>query len=700
VPLRRSLLVRLLASSLLVALCAITATAWLAVRTTTSAIRQEQGQVLSDDTDIYKMLTDYAAVHPSWDGVTRTISQLADRTNPRITLTAQDHGRRTIADSAPGASPLPDHAFALIDPLQVDPALFPDTGADRIDPRALGPFRLSVEQRQDLLSSANKLRNCMIKSGFPATVSVSLSGHPSIDTDDGTKAAVGLVNCKSTLQLALVTPGELKAIHSLNKLIKTCLAHKGLPAVVLDLTLSPKPGTVDTRAARDCVNSSRREQLTAYVAPAAQLFVSQPAGSAVPGFDLSQATTIRIIGVIALVLALTTTVTVVIGVRLVRPLRALTNAVRNPGRPQLRVPVTTGDEIDHLTAAFNDLSEHRERTEAQRKAMVSDIAHELRTPLSTIRSWLEATQDGVLTSDDDVTSVLLEETLLLQHIIDDLRDLAAAEAGTLQLHRELLDAGDILHHVATAHGGQAQSARITLDVRTDGDTKLYADPMRLRQAVGNLVSNAVRHTPLGGSVTVRSRRTGNTVLIQVSDTGSGIGPEDLPHVFDRFWRAEKSRNRHTGGSSLGLSIARRFTEAHGGSLSVTSSPGTETVFTSPTARLTTAVQGVSTVRTPGTSGSVHAVPTSARGIVRSVTAMPPPSISSMRDGSSARYALVDTAPWPLPCNRKFAERSATEGSSMVGPAMGPIWIQFSARLRSARARSSAMIASPAGLPQR
>ncbi|NEA60888.1 two-component sensor histidine kinase, partial [Streptomyces sp. SID13666] len=110
VPLRRSLLVRLLASSLLVALCAITATAWLAVRTTTSAIRQEQGQVLSDDTDIYKVLTDYAAVHPSWDGVTRTISRLADRTNRRITLTAQDHGRRTIADSAPGTSPLPDRA--------------------------------------------------------------------------------------------------------------------------------------------------------------------------------------------------------------------------------------------------------------------------------------------------------------------------------------------------------------------------------------------------------------------------------------------------------------------------------------------------------------------------------------------------------------------------------------------------------------
>ncbi|WP_328783602.1 HAMP domain-containing histidine kinase [Streptomyces canus] len=579
VPLHRSLLVRLLASSLLVALCAITATAWLAVRTTTSAIRQEQGQVLSDDTDIYKTLTDYAAVHPSWDGVTRTISRLADRTNRRITLTAQDHGRRTIADSAPGTSPLPDHAFAVIDPLQVDPALFPDAGADRIDPRVLGPFRLSAAQRQDLLRSANTIRDCIRKLGLPAKVSVSLSGHPSIETGDDTKGAYALGNCKSTLQLALTTPGELKALDSLNKLIRNCLAHQGRPAVVLDLTLSPKPGDADTPAARNCVNSSRREQLAAYVAPAAQLFVSEPAGSAVPGFDLSQANTIRIIGVVALVLVLTMTVTVVIGVRLVRPLRALTSAVRNPGRPQLRVPVTTGDEIGRLTAAFNDLSEHRERTEAQRKAMVSDIAHELRTPLSTIRSWLEATQDGVLTPDDDVTSVLLEETLLLQHIIDDLRDLAAAEAGTLQLHRELLDAGDLLHHVATAHGGQAQSARITLDVRTDGDTELYADPMRLRQAVGNLVSNAVRHTPPGGSVTVRSRRTGNTVLIQVSDTGSGIGPEDLPHVFDRFWRAEKSRNRHTGGSGLGLSIARRFTEAHGGSLSVTSSPGTETVFT-------------------------------------------------------------------------------------------------------------------------
>jgi two-component system sensor histidine kinase BaeS len=242
--------------------------------------------------------------------------------------------------------------------------------------------------------------------------------------------------------------------------------------------------------------------------------------------------------------------------------------------------VTGNDEIGYLAAAFNDLSERRERIEEQRKAMVSDVAHELRTPLSNIRGWLEATQDGVAVPDQSLIASLLEEALLLQHIIDDLRDLAAADAGSFRLHHEPVRIAELLDQVAEAHRARAEAAGVRLNVLpADGEAELTADPVRLRQAVGNLVDNAVRHTPSGGSVTVGARPVGDDLVIEVTDTGTGIGPDELPHVFDRFWRAEKSRSRQTGGSGLGLAIVRQLAHAHGGTVAATSEPGEGAVFT-------------------------------------------------------------------------------------------------------------------------
>ncbi|MFL5993776.1 MAG: sensor histidine kinase [Streptomyces sp.] len=586
VPLRKSLLTRLLGASLLIAVCALSATAWLAVQTTTSAIRQQSGQVLRDDLTIYKTLMDYAATHPRWSGVDRTVANLAQRTDRRIILrTVQDGEGRAIADSSPGASSVASEALAVIDPLQVDPALIPDTPADRIYPQALGPFRLPAGQRQELLAAAQKSLRCLREGlHFTARLIDLPGGHPRIEisgpSEDQEKGTQGC----ALAALDTPTAAEARALARLNTSITNCLDRQGLPAAVkLGLGLAPtSPLPADGASgtvAQNCIDTSRREQLAAYVAPAARLFVSESTGSAqVSGFDFSPANTARIVGVTALVLALTTAVTVVVGLRLVRPLRALTDAARQQGQAHTPVPVTTDDEIGHLTAAFNDLSEYRERMEEQRKAMVSDIAHELRTPLTTIRGWLEATQDGMLSDEDEVTAALLEETLLLQHIIDDLQVLAASDAGTLQLHQEYLEVSTILQHVATVHGGRAQTAGVAVEVHAEGEAWLFADPLRLRQAVGNLVSNAVRHTPPGGKVTLRSRRTGGTVLIGVADTGSGIGPEDLPRVFDRFWRAEQSRSRRTGGSGLGLAIVRQLVEAHDGEVTVTSTLGAGTVF--------------------------------------------------------------------------------------------------------------------------
>jgi two-component system sensor histidine kinase BaeS len=266
--------------------------------------------------------------------------------------------------------------------------------------------------------------------------------------------------------------------------------------------------------------------------------------------------------------------------RLVRPVRALTAAAQQLGARDgtVRVDPVAKGEVGQLAEAFNAMSARLERAEAQRKALVSDIAHELRTPLANIGGWLEATQDGLATMEPELISSLLEEVELLRYLVDDLQDLAQADAGTLQIHREPIDARDVVDQVTAAHQGRADDSGVRLRAATRSRLDLLADPARLRQALGNLVANAVRYTPPRGEVTVVGRRTGDTVVLEVVDTGAGISAEDLPHVFERFWRADKSRSRSTGGSGLGLAITRHLVEAHGGSVSADSVPGAGTTF--------------------------------------------------------------------------------------------------------------------------
>ncbi|SDF44078.1 two-component system, OmpR family, sensor histidine kinase BaeS [Streptomyces griseoaurantiacus] len=309
------------------------------------------------------------------------------------------------------------------------------------------------------------------------------------------------------------------------------------------------------------------------------MLATGPPGRATAVFDLSPSGTLRVLLTTGLVLAATVAVTVVVATRLVRPLRALAQAARAPSGRHLPVPVTAKDETGHLAAALNDLSERRERTDEQRRVMVSDIAHELRTPLTNIRGWLDAAQDGLAEPDADLLASLQEEAGLLQHIVDDLQVLAAADAGTLRLHPRVLDLRELVEQTMSAHRATARAGGVETAVLAPGSLTVTADPVRLRQVLGNLLSNAIRHTPPGGRVTLGARRVPGAVAIEVRDTGCGIGEEDLPRVFDRFWRAERSRSRRTGGSGLGLSIVRQLVRAHGGDVLVRSRPYEETVFT-------------------------------------------------------------------------------------------------------------------------
>lgn len=585
IPLHKRLLVRLLITSGLIAVCSVAATAWLAVATTTQALREEQGQALADDMDVLAELSGYAATHPDWSGVTATVRELSAKTGRRIALTTPD--RRVVADSAPRGTALPPSAAAAVDPLHTD--TYSERGAQiaGIDPRAVGPYRLTRAERVQVDALARKRQLCFSRFGVKTDLSRTPTGRMLLTDPDSGSAPDAVPDACADGRLNTPTPTEKKAVKAARELARACLVEKGLSAEYAVL-MGSGPGAVDVREsvtgklgdkearlAQPCFDKALRTQLDPYVAPAAELFLGTGDTPAVL-FDMSPANKAKVVGVAGLVFAVTVAATALVAGRLVRPLRALTAAAQQPPELHVRVPVTTRDETGILAAAFNDLSERRERLEAQRKAMVSDIAHELRSPLTNIRGWLEVTRDGVVDPDPALLASLHEESLVLQRVIDDLQDLAAADAGTLRLHREPVRCDELLQQVAAAY---RVTAPAELRTRAEGELWLDADPVRMRQALGNLVSNALRHTPPDGTVTLAARRDGDDVLLEVADTGSGIAPEDLPHVFDRFWRAEKSRSRRTGGSGLGLPIVRHLVAAHGGTVDVASEPGKGSVFT-------------------------------------------------------------------------------------------------------------------------
>ncbi|WP_406491200.1 HAMP domain-containing histidine kinase [Streptomyces sp. NBC_01604] len=603
IPLRKRLLVRLLIASGLIAVCSVAATAWLAVETTTRALREEQGQVLADDMDVLSRLSGYAAAHPDWTGVEKTVRELSAKTGRRIALTTAD--RTPIADSAPPGTSLPRSAAATVDPLRTD--TFSERGAQLggTDPRVVGPYRLTAGERTKLDALARERQHCFAQFGIDTSLTRTPSGRPVLTQPEGSADLGYVPDACADGRLNTPMPTEEEALIALQKEARGCLTRAGLEPdmpLALGADLTPAGSLQATaiapafvkagegkawRAAQACLDDARRAQLDPYVAPAAELFLGGGGDAPAVRFDMSPANKTKVIGTAGLVLAVTVAVTAVVATRLVRPLRALTEAAQQPPDRHVRVPVTTRDETGILAAAFNELTERRERLEAQRRAMVSDIAHELRSPLTNIRGWLEVTRDGVVDPDPALLASLHDEALVLQRVIDDLRDLADADAGTLRLHPEPVRCDELLDQVAAAHRVAADAAGVSLRTAVDGTPWLNADPVRMRQALGNLVSNALRHTPAGGTVTLAARGDGDSVLLEVADTGSGMAPDDLAHVFDRFWRAEKSRSRRTGGSGLGLPIVRHLVAAHGGTAEVTSEPGTGSVFT---------------LRLPGTAG--------------------------------------------------------------------------------------------------
>lgn len=265
---------------------------------------------------------------------------------------------------------------------------------------------------------------------------------------------------------------------------------------------------------------------------------------------------------------------------IVAPVRNLNTVAHRVGQGDLsqRANVSGPNEINELALTFNNMAENLQSAEVQRRNMAADIAHELRTPLSNIRGYVEAIKDGIATSDDTI-DIIHQQTLHLSDLIEDLRLLAMAEAGNLRLSIAEHDLNEVLHASVMAIQPRAEAKGVDASYQPGQHTlSVSIDRTRISQVVGNLLENALVHTPQGGSISVHSSSKDGIVTVVIEDTGAGISENDMLNVFDRFYRADQSRNRATGGAGLGLTIARKLVEVHGGSIRVESTVGVGSRF--------------------------------------------------------------------------------------------------------------------------
>jgi two-component system, OmpR family, sensor histidine kinase BaeS len=266
--------------------------------------------------------------------------------------------------------------------------------------------------------------------------------------------------------------------------------------------------------------------------------------------------------------------------RLLRPIRELTaiNQRYRLGERTARFQVRGRDEINRLGETFNGLADQLGIEQRRQKQLVADIAHELRTPLTVLKGELEYLQDGLSQPTPQTLHRLAEEVDLLSRLVADLRLVSLADTDGLRLERCNLNLTELTREVMTAFERQAQTVGKRLRFEAE-PVRLELDPERIRQVLYNLLDNALRHTPEGGTVRCAIRKTEQQILLEVSDEGPGIPPADLERVFERLYRTDAARNREAGGSGLGLAIVRTLVEAHGGKVRATNRPEGGAVFT-------------------------------------------------------------------------------------------------------------------------
>lgn len=275
----------------------------------------------------------------------------------------------------------------------------------------------------------------------------------------------------------------------------------------------------------------------------------------------------------------------------VAPVLAMSHATQRiaDGRYDERLQVTGTDELAQLATRFNQMAERLDQVESMRRRLIGDVSHELRTPLTAIKGSMEGLMDGVLPANEETFQQIHFEADRLNHLVDDLQELSRVEARADQLDLRPLDVSSLVQTVTNRLAPQAQSKRISLDLDLPPDLPpLLADEDRAFQILTNLTGNAIQYTPEGGKVTISAKQINDEIRISVRDTGIGIPSEHLPHIFDRFYRVDKSRSRQAGGGSgIGLTIARALVEANGGRIWAESAgvgDGSAFTFTLPIAK--------------------------------------------------------------------------------------------------------------------
>ncbi len=309
---------------------------------------------------------------------------------------------------------------------------------------------------------------------------------------------------------------------------------------------------------------------TVLVTPINVAGTNTPAGQFLASVNKSIIISAIIAGVISLLLG------AILFLYVTSPLRKLKKAASaiSSGDLSQRVDIHSSDELGDLGQTFNQMAENLDRAETQRKRLIADVAHELRTPIAVMQANLEAMLDGVLPLDEEQVAALLNESLSLKRLVGDLRLLSLAESGELKLEKQRTRIDALIREVADRINVQAQENGVSLDLDLpENQPAIFVDPGRITQVLNNLIGNALRYTPQGGKIMLsaqKSTESSNFIQVSVTDTGSGIDPADLPYVFDRFYRADQSRAHSSGGSGLGLAIVKQLVEAHGGKVTVSS----------------------------------------------------------------------------------------------------------------------------------
>jgi signal transduction histidine kinase len=278
-------------------------------------------------------------------------------------------------------------------------------------------------------------------------------------------------------------------------------------------------------------------------------------------------------GVLALIVALI--MVLFLSRRLSAPIHALTLATRRIGSGDFSAKVIPAgsDEVGELVVNFNSMAAELSQVEARRRDLIADVAHELRTPVADIQAYLEAIHDGLMPASQPKLDSIYNDIILLSRLINDLQLLALADTGRLGLVQQPEDIVRLATAAVASMRPQIEAGGLDVTLDLPELPKVQIDGQRISQVLRNLLDNAIRHTPQGGTITIGAHESNGSVQLTMSDTGEGISPEDLPHVFDRFYRIDKSRARSTGGSGLGLTIAKRLIEAHGGEITVQSELG-------------------------------------------------------------------------------------------------------------------------------